>query len=100
MPGWIKEIHWQPTQDIHVHHFFYGVLILAVSGFIALIYKNTSKVILAIIYGLGLFLAFDELNVLFKLRETDQDPYRQLGNLIIASVFFILFLVSKNKNSP
>jgi hypothetical protein len=41
----------------HIHHFTYGIILLAVSGFIALTKKGRSPSWLSVLYGVGLGLA-------------------------------------------
>src|SRR5437667_134376 len=60
---------------LHVHHYAYGVFILAVSGYLALVFSSPrAKFTIALIHGLGLGLAFDEYGLWLKLQ--DNDPAR------------------------
>lgn len=98
LPNSVLAIHWQPTPEIHVHHYFYGVMIIAVVGFIRLVYPDRAKNFLAIIYGFGLFFVLDQITMLFKFRE---DPaYEYLVSIIAAIIFFILYFTYKIKKSP
>lgn len=51
--------------NYHIHHFFLGILLLSVSGWITLIgYRKKYKMISAILYGAGLGLLIDEIGLL------------------------------------
>ncbi|MCE8422958.1 MAG: hypothetical protein J5U17_09705 [Candidatus Methanoperedens sp.] len=51
--------------NYHIHHFFIGILLLSISGWITLIgYRKKYKVISAILYGGGLGLLIDEIGLL------------------------------------
>ena len=54
---------------VHVHHFTYGIFVLAIVGFISLVWNNLSRTILAILYGVGLSLSFDEFGMWLRLSD-------------------------------
>ena len=98
LPDSIMAIHWQPTTEIHVHHYFYGVMMIMVVGFMRLVYPDLAKNLLAIIYGFGLFFVLDQITMLFKFRE---DPaYEYLVSTIVAIIFLLLCVINKIKKSP
>ncbi len=46
----------------HIHHFYYGVVLLAISGSLAITFKGIKMVrVSCILYGLGLGIIFDEI---------------------------------------
>jgi hypothetical protein len=55
------------VHGVHVHHFTYGVIILAVVGFISLVSPYRFQRWLAVLYGIGLALAFDEFGMWLRL---------------------------------
>jgi hypothetical protein len=55
------------VQGIHVHHFTWGILLLAIVGFISLLSPRQADPYLAVLYGVGLALAFDEAGMWLKL---------------------------------
>jgi hypothetical protein len=61
-PGLFLHIH-----GTHVHHFIYGVFILAAAGFISLVSPRRAQPWLAVFYGIGLALAFDEFGMWVRL---------------------------------
>src|SRR3989344_1178640 len=80
----------------HVHHYVYGFFILAISGYLALIFDSPrSKYLISLFHGFGLGLAFDEFA--FWLKLTDDDPARWSydGFLIVMGLFF--FIISAKK---
>ena len=80
----------------HVHHYVYGFFVLAVSGYLALIFDGPrAKYLISLLHGFGLGLAFDEF--VFWLKLTDDDPARWSydGFLIIMGLFF--FIISAKR---
>lgn len=53
----------------HIHHFTYGFVLLAVTGFIAITRDGPSPRIIALIYGIGLGLAVDEAGMWLQLSD-------------------------------
>ena len=46
---------------MHIHHYVYGIFILAAAGYLALIFKSEGATPwIALLYGLGIGLTFDE----------------------------------------
>ena len=77
--------------DVHIHHFVWGISVLAISGYLALIFDGPrAKSLISLLYGFGLGLAFDEFA--FWLKLTDDDPARWSydGFMIVAGVIFLI----------
>src|SRR5258708_5046994 len=55
------------VHGVHVHHFTYGVFILAIVGFASLVSPRRAQPWLAVGYGAGLALAFDEFGMWVRL---------------------------------
>lgn len=52
------------VHGVHVHHFIYGIIVLAAVGFIAIVAPGLKyRPWLATLYGLGLALSFDEFGM-------------------------------------
>ncbi|MBI2068671.1 MAG: hypothetical protein HYT67_01005 [Candidatus Yanofskybacteria bacterium] len=80
----------------HVHHYVYGFFVLAVSGYLALIFNGPrAKYLIALLHGFGLGLAFDEFAFWIKLTDTDPARWNYDGFLIIMGLFF--FIASAKK---
>jgi len=56
-------VHWEPF-GMHIHHYVYGIFILAVAGYLALLFRgDRARSWIALLYGLGLGLTFDEFGM-------------------------------------
>lgn len=90
-------VHFDPnlflkTGGTHIHHLTYGIILLAITGFMALtIHGPRWQGWIAALYGVGLALAFDEFGMWLRL--TDDYYIRQSYDAIIAIVAFLLFAV-------
>lgn len=75
-----------------VHHFTYGIFILAASGYLALVFNSTKATFLiALLHGFGLGLSFDELGMWLKLRDDDIARWSYDGfNIIIGFSLLIV----------
>ena len=79
-----------------VHHYVYGFFVLAVSGYLALIFNGPrAKYLISLLHGFGLGLAFDEFAFWLKLTDTDPARWSYDGFLIIMGLFF--FIISAKK---
>src|SRR6266581_4003592 len=57
-------IHWEPVPGMHIHHYVYGIFILAIAGYLAMIFKGPRATSwIALLYGLGIGLTFDEFGM-------------------------------------
>lgn len=63
-PGLFLEVH-----GTHVHHLTYGIIVLAITGFVSLVWPTVPRPVLAAIYGIGLALAFDEFGMWLHLTD-------------------------------
>jgi hypothetical protein len=60
LPG----VHWEPVPGMHIHHYVYGIFILAIAGYLAMIFKGARATSwIALLYGLGIGLTFDEIGM-------------------------------------
>ena len=84
--------HWWGPGGIHVHHFSYGIVLLAVVGYFAM-YGFYFPRIIGLVYGFGLFLVADEFGMWLKLREDEPDSLRQTGNITVAVVLLFILVV-------
>ena len=78
--------------NIHIHHFVYGIFLLAIIGYIALfIRKKVYIYCAAIFYGIGIGLAFDEILMWVRLN----GKHSELVSLCtISGISLIFFLIS------
>lgn len=104
MPRRLLSIHLDPG-NLHVHHFTYGIIILAVGYYLSIISeKPRAKFILTIFYGFGLFLVADETELWLWLKPSMDDSvkFRQLPGFIVMAIFPVImaakYLFKKYKN--
>jgi hypothetical protein len=56
-------VHWAPA-GVHIHHYVYGIFILVIAGYLALIFRGDgARPWIALLYGLGVGLTFDEFGM-------------------------------------
>jgi hypothetical protein len=60
-------VHWEPIAGLHVHHYVYGIFLLTLAGYFALVFKGPRATRwIALLYGLGVGLTFDEFGMWFN----------------------------------
>ena len=81
------------VNDVHIHHFSYGIIILTLVGFYSLAMNPHGKKLFrtAFVFGIGLALTYDEFGMWLKLTD---DGVARLGYDAIAliSIGFINML--------
>lgn len=75
----------------HVHHYTYGIILLAVTGFIAVNRPSKSPKWLASLFGAGLALALDETGMWIYL--TNQYYNETSENVLIIAIVLLINLV-------
>lgn len=74
-----------------VHHFAYGILVLAAAGYLALTFSSSrAKYLISLFYGFGLGLAFDEFGMWLRLRDDDPIRWSYDGLLTVIGAFFFI----------
>lgn len=76
----------------HIHHLNYGIFIMAIAGFLALVYqeeRNRRKI--GIFYGIGLGLTFDEFGMWLRLQD-DYWTRASYDAIVIITLFFVSFV--------
>jgi hypothetical protein len=60
----LPRFHWEPKPGMHIHHYVYGIFILVIAGYLALIFRNDGATPwITLLYGLGVGLTFDEFSM-------------------------------------
>ncbi len=83
---------------VHVHHFIYGIIVLAVVGFISLVSPEfPPRPWLAAAYGVGLALSFDEFGMWVHLTtnynlDSSEDVMTGLLVFLVVLVYFTRLL--------
>ncbi len=81
-----------PIRHVHVHHFAYGILILAVIGVMALNdWHHKKRRVFGSIYGIGLGLSMDEFGMWIRL--DDRYWLRHSYDAIFITVAILIFSV-------
>jgi hypothetical protein len=81
------------VHGVHVHHFTYGVIILSIVGFISLVSPYRFQRWLAMLYGVGLGLAFDEFGMWLRLTSNyNVDASEDVMVGILAFLIIIVYL--------
>ena len=82
--------------DFRVHHFTWGIFVLAVSGYLALVFDRArAKYFISLLYGFGLGLAFDEFAFWLKLTDDDPARWNYDGFLIVTGLILIIISAKK-----
>lgn len=79
------------SSGLHIHHFTYGFFILAAAGYLALIFNGPrSKYLIALLFGVGLGLAFDEFGMWLRLLDDDPIRWSYDGFNVVIGVLFLI----------
>jgi len=76
----------------HIHHLNYGICIMAIAGFWALVFKEEkNRLKIGALYGTGLGLTFDEFGMWLRL-DDDYWTRASYDAIVIITLFFISFI--------
>lgn len=82
-------------KGVRVHHFTLGIITLVASGYLALVaHSSRDKYFIALLYGSGLGLAFDEFGIWLKLSDNSSARYSYDGVVVLVA-FFILMISAR-----
>jgi hypothetical protein len=90
----LPRVHWEPVHGMHIHHYVYGIFILAIAGYLALIFRSDGATPwITLLYGLGVGLTFDEfgmwLNPVFRGGRWNRSG---IGIVVVALLFVGLLI--------
>lgn len=93
-------VHYDPkiflqSHGKHVHHFTYGIVLLAVSGYLAIVKKGKTPIWVSIMFGIGLALAVDEMGMWLSLTDYYYNETSE-NALVITSAFLISIVYLKD----
>jgi len=72
----------------HVHHLNYGIVTMAIAGFLALVYQNAqNRLKIGALYGIGIALTFDEIGMWFRLEDDYWTRMSYDAIILIALIF-------------
>lgn len=85
-----------PFERYMIHHLYYGIALLIISGWMAIIYKDRDiHKISAVLYGAGLGIFFDEIGLMLTHFEDYWDPITYTVVILISLIFLnIIFFKS------
>lgn len=82
------------VNGVHIHHFTYGIFVLAIAGYTALFVRGPrGKFWVSLLYGFGLGLAFDEFGMWLNLESTQFLRWEYDGVILVILSFFVLILL-------
>ncbi len=94
VPGWAGADIF-PFEEYIIHHFYYGIALIIVAGWISLVHKNRNiERLSAILYGLGLGIFFDEIGLLLT-EFADYWTGITYTFVVIISLFMLNFIFFK-----
>lgn len=78
-------------KDVRIHHFSYGIILVVASTYLALVNNGPrSKYLIALLYGFGLGLVFDEFGIWLKLTTSDQARWSYDGLVVLVALFILI----------
>jgi hypothetical protein len=84
------KLHWETQGGLHIHHYTFGIFALAIAGYAALVFKGPRAGFwIALLYGFGLGLVFDEFGLWLHLRQDPALRWSYTGLVMIAVVFLV-----------
>lgn len=89
------------VEDVHIHHFSYGIIILTLVGFYSLVMNPHGKKLFktAFVFGIGLAMTYDEFGMWLKLTDVGVRNYGIVAIATITTIFItILYLDHHWKN--
>jgi hypothetical protein len=97
--GRIRHLHNLNTGGTHIHHMVWGILLLLVTGFVAIgLRPDGGWEILAVLFGIGAALTLDEFALWLNLRDVywTREGRRSIDAVVVVAVVFGMFLVGLN----
>lgn len=91
-PGFFIHI----VPGLHIHHYSYGVFVLAMAGYVALVNNSPrDRYLTSLLYGMGLGLVFDEFGLWLRLSDASAARWSYDG-VVVLIAFFILMISAES----
>lgn len=85
------ELYLPIAPGLRIHHFAYGFFVLALSGYLALIFDGPrAKYLISLFHGFGLGLSFDEFGMWMRFKDDDITRWSYDGLIVIAGLFLLI----------
>ena len=76
---------------LHIHHYSYGFLVLAISGYLALVNNSPRDTyLISLLHGFGLGMSFDEFGIWLRLQDDSSARFSYDGVIILIGIFFLI----------
>jgi hypothetical protein len=89
----------ETKSGLHIHHLFWGILLLMISGFAALASRDPNwHLRIAVLYGIALALTLDEFALWLRLADVYWDPIGKRESItagVMAAAFLGLYAAGK-----
>lgn len=83
------------VRGVHVHHLTYGIFLLAIAGILSLNFTSWKwKITNALLYGVGLALAFDEFGMWLHLEDNYWIRHSYDAIIILVAILFNIVYLS------
>lgn len=77
--------------NLHIHHFAYGIILMTVSGYLALVNESPKiRYLVALLYGIALGLTFDEFGFWLKLSDSNSARWSYDGAVVLGALFILM----------
>ncbi len=92
---WPRLFHVRLPSGVHLHHYVFGIFILTIAGYLALVFKGPRATFgIALLYGLGVGLTYDEFGFWINPPLVRGVRWDNSGLLIVGAAFVIIALVT------
>lgn len=90
---WPMSFRWHFSSGLHLHHYVFGIFILTIAGYLALVFKGPRATFgIALLWGLGVGLTYDEFGYWINPHRLVRGPgvrWDNTGLLIVGAAFVI-----------
>ncbi len=79
------------VNGVHMHHFAWGIIVLVVSGYLALVHSGPrAKYFISLFYGFGLGLSLDEAGMWLQFRDDEAVRWSYDGLMMFLGLMFLV----------
>ncbi len=93
--AWPRRFQVRPFPGVHLHHYVFGIFILTIAGYLALVFKGPRATFgIALLYGLGVGLTYDEFGFWINPPLVRGARWNSGGLLIVGAVFAVIAIAT------